>query len=164
MWRLLLSGLLCLPALVLLVVELEDRSVPGSRAVDSPAAGIAAPHAAMPTLQLWLPPVQLSTGPGLPDLGSWEPAGLVVTIPMQQVASEAIPFVPLIEPSRVALPARTDVAMRHRSSDRAGHRGSRFDVATRFEHRAPASGIVIAFISRNLTERAFALPNQNGGG
>src|SRR5690348_1689078 len=98
MWRLLLSGLFCIPALLILVIQRHDDSVPGSRAAIAQPAGIATSNAVAPAIRLSLPPVQFSTEPALPDPGSWNVAGPAVSIPLEEVTSQAS-IVDPIEPS-----------------------------------------------------------------
>lgn len=164
MWRLVLSGLLCFPAAVLLIVGQEENFGAKPHAVISQAAGIVTPSTAVPTLHLRLPPVQLSARPELPDTDSWGVAGLVVTIPPQQPASQSPPVVALVAKSRVPLRARTNVAMGHHVSQHFVPRASGSEIASIAGPPARSPGTLMAFFARNLTRRAFALPDQNGGG
>jgi hypothetical protein len=161
MWRLLLSVLFCVPALVILLVQRHDNSVPGSRATSVPPAGVAVSNAVVPTLRLSLPPVQFSAGPALPDPGSFDVAGPAVTIPLHEVTAQAS-IVDPIEPSTPSVVARRTIAMRHRPPG-PGHRAVAV-AAIKPEPHDEDHGVIMAFLTRNLTRYSFAPPDQNGGG
>jgi hypothetical protein len=161
MWRLLLSGLFCVPALILLV-QWHDKPVPESRATNPPPAGVATSNAAPPAIRLSLPPVQFSSVPALPDDASWGAAGPAVSIPLQEVASQASIVEP-VEPSVSAVTAPTNVAMRHHRPSASGHRAVAV-AAIKPEPHDDDHSVIMAFFSRNLTRYSFAPPDQNGGG
>ena len=159
MWRLLLSGLFCVPALLILVIQRHDDSFSASRTTIAPLAGVATSNAVAPAIRVSSPPVQFSTEPAFPDPGSWNIAGPAVSIPLEEVTSQASLVVP-IEPSTPSV-AHRNVAMRHRprggSSDRA-------IAAARSKPHAEDHGVLVAFLVRNLTRNSFAPPDPNGGG
>lgn len=162
MWRLLLSGLLCVPALLILLVQRNDTSVPGLRATIVPPAGVATSNTVAPALNLSLPPVQFSTEPALPDPGSWAVAGPAVSVPLHEVTSQAS-IVDPVEPSTPPAVPYRNVAMRHHPRIRSDHHA----VAVAAIKPAPHTedrGVLVAFFARNLTQYSFALPDPNGGG
>lgn len=162
MWRLLLSGLFCVPALMILLVQRHDGTVPGSRTTIIPPPGVATSNAVAPAIHLSLPPVQFSTEPALPDPASWDVAGPAVTIPLREVTSQASIVEP-IEPSTPSVVARRNVAMRHHPRAGPGNRAVEV-AAVRPESHAESHGILVAFLVRNLTRYSFAPPDPYGGG
>ncbi len=75
MWRLLLSGLLCVPALVLLALaSLNDSST--HLPFESAAPIVAVARAEAPSITISLPPTRLLAAPGQTDLDGWELASI----------------------------------------------------------------------------------------
>jgi hypothetical protein len=161
MWRLLLSGLFCVPALLILLVQRHDNAVPGSRATLVPPASVATSNAVAPAIRLSLPPVQFSTEPALPDPGSWDIAGPAVSIPLREVTSQAS-IVDPIEPSTPSV-AHRNVAMRRHPRAGSSHRAVEV-AAVKPESHAEDHSILVAFLVRNLTRYSIAPPDPNGGG
>lgn len=148
MWRLVLSGLLCLPALVLLLLSRNDDTSHVSRVT------FATPPVA--AIQVSLPPSQFPAEPGLPDPGTWDNAALIVSLPLQEEFPGTATVAPPVAFSISQVPPR---------SLKTPTRGfAEFETASRSRHHASKHSGLLAFLSRNLTRNSFAPPNQNGGG
>jgi hypothetical protein len=164
MWRLLLSGLFCLPALVILFDQRTTDSDPSAHANRGTPAGVVTSHASAPTMHLSLP-VELLIEPALPDPDLRNVTGPSVAIPLQDVMTQMSTIAPPVGLTSPRSTADVTIAMRpHRSISRSGHHDTGGQIASRAERRPETPGTLIAFIARNLTRRAFALPAQNGGG
>jgi hypothetical protein len=163
MWRLLLSGLFCLPALVLLLLSKNDNSAQVSWATISHSA-VTVSDAVAPAIHVSLPPAQFSIEPGSPDPTSLDSAGLTLELPLQGPMPVASLSEPSITPSIDPWPPRSYVAMRRQTLKVSGHTVAEFAIASKSGQRASDDSGLLAFFSRNLTTYSFALPNQNSGG
>jgi hypothetical protein len=162
MWRLWVSGLFCLPAMVIMFHQRSDDSAPGGHMISSPPTNVVASNASRTTMHLSLPPVELLSERALPDPPKRNVTGPSVAIPLQDVMSQLSTVVP---PDGITTPrpmAGSAIALRHRPASHSSHRSA--GLASRVDHRDGPTNTLIAFITRNLTRRAFALPDQNGGG
>lgn len=163
MWRLWVSGLFCLPALVIMFHPRSNGSVPGVHAISGPPAKVVASNASTSTtMHVSLPPVALLSEPAMPDPGTRNVTGPSVAIPLQDVMSQLSTVVPPDGITSVRSMADSAIALRHRPASHSSHRSA--GLASRVDHSAGQTNTLIAFIMRNLTRRAFALPDQNGGG
>jgi hypothetical protein len=148
MWRLLLSGLFCVPALVLLLLSRNDNSSQESHTTLTPSA-FAQPSAVAPAIHVSLPAVQFSTEPALPDPYTLDGAGLTMGLPSQAAVPEA---------------SSSDLPIRHRVLNASSRHVAGFAPVSRSKFRGSDHSEPFAFLSRNLTKYSFALPDQNGGG
>lgn len=158
MWRLALSGLLCLPALVLLLLNGNDDT----QKVPPKKAALATPPIA--AIQVSLPPLQFSTEPGLPDPGTWDDASLIVRLPLHEELPGASIAAPAVALSISQLLPGSYLAMRRHTTNTRTRGFAVFETTSRAKHHASQSTGLLAFLSRNLTRHAFAPPDQNGGG
>jgi hypothetical protein len=162
MWRLLLSGLFCLPALGFLLFSKYDSSLQISGAAVDPSV-VATSDAAPSPIHMSLPPVRFSTEQGLRDPVAWESAGLPVGLPLQgPTPGAAITTPPVLPPIGPSLRFRY-VAMQRHTLTASGHTVAEFVTASK-GHRASDQSRIPALPSRNMTIYSFALPDQNGGG
>ncbi len=163
MWRVLLSGLFCLPALVLLWLGLNDHS---SQVSNAPVAAsvVAEVNTVAPVIHISLPPVQFSTEPTLPDPDTWDSAGLTVRLPSQEAMRDASATGQQIALSINPLPPRSYLAMRRHTLKGAGRNVAELAATSKSRQLASNHSGLLAFLSQNLTRRSFALPDQNGGG
>lgn len=140
MWRLLLSGLLCLPAVAFVFVGWNDNFAQKSQETTSPATVIPSSNAEAPALQLSLPSVEFSAEPALPDPDAWE-----------------------LDASTDPIAPHKYVAMRRRVRRNPNARLAALNNTPQPDPPNLDGGIGL-FISRHLTRYSFAPPNQNGGG
>lgn len=164
MWRLWLSGLFCLPALIIVFQQRSSDSVPNARAAVGPPASVVALNGSAPTMHLSLP-VELLIEPAVPDPDLRNSTGPSVAIPLREVMSQMAAIAPPVALTSSRPTADSDrVVQPRRAKSHSGHRDPAVEIASRTEPRAGTTGSLSAFIARNLTLRAFALPDQNGGG
>jgi len=146
MWRLWVSALLCLPALILLFVGLGDHSVRNPRDVGASPAITMSSNTEAPTPDLTLPP----------------PPPQVQTATAESDALTAVLAAPVVspatKPSAIHPVGRSLAMRRHAPRDVSHHFAALPNLP------AGQQNPIEAFIQRHLTRYSFAPPNQNGGG
>src|SRR5580698_1668380 len=129
MWRLLLSGLFCLPALVILFHQRSHDPVPGSDAINTPSANVVASNTSTLTVHLSLSQVELPTEPALPDPDMRNVTGPSVTIPLQNVLSQMSTVASPIAATKPRLMADGPTSMHLRGPRGLSHHAAASDVA-----------------------------------
>jgi hypothetical protein len=169
MWRVFLSGVFCLPALILLFGGFNRDSAPRPRNLNA-TSDFTRPAVAAPTISLSLPHAQFSAEPALADPDTWflAPAGDAADEPPQALSAvnESV-VTPRAEPRSYAYAAQTaaphGASTRRQGPSSLGTRplgpGRVSRVASRREHPS-----LFSHRARSKLTAWLPGPNQDGGG